>query len=101
MSLRGMQRLGAKVIVPGHGEPIRDAVPVTRLIATLEELDRQATQAVADKLDLAAFRQKLNLREHRLAFTGGDPALDELWRSYFLFMSAARAHEQAAARVSR
>jgi glyoxylase-like metal-dependent hydrolase (beta-lactamase superfamily II) len=98
VSLKQMQKLGARVMIPGHGEPIRDTVSVARLIATLEELQRQADDAVRDGLDLAAFRQKLNLRDHRLAFTGGDAALDELWRSYFLFMSAARAHEQAATR---
>ena len=100
-ALRDVQKLGARVIVPGHGEVIRDTLPVTRLIDVLADVRRQADDAVKAGLTLEAFRARLDVREHRLAFTQGDPALDELWSSYFLFMSAARAFEESAGTVVR
>jgi hypothetical protein len=76
-------------------------MPVSRLIGVLADLRRQADDAVKAGLTLEAFRARLDVREHRLAFTQGDPALDELWSSYFLFMSAARAFEESAGKVVR
>ena len=100
-ALRDVQKLGARVIVPGHGEVIRDTMPVVRLIGVLEDLRRQAEDAVKAGLTLDAFRARLDVAEHRRGFTGGDPALDELWSSYFLFMSAGRAFEEASGKVTR
>ena len=89
------------MILPGHGEVIRDTVPVTRLIAALTEVKRQADNAVMEGLSLDRLRARLNVREQRLAFTAGDPALDELWRSYFLFMATSRAYDEATAKAAR
>jgi glyoxylase-like metal-dependent hydrolase (beta-lactamase superfamily II) len=100
-ALRSMQALGARVIVPGHGEVIRDTVAVSRLIGVLTELERQAGDAAKAGLTLEEFRKRLDLREHRRAFTGDDPALDELWNAYFLFMSASRAFDEATGKVTR
>ena len=100
-ALRDIQSLGARVIVPGHGDVIRDTVPVTRLIAALTEVKRQADSAVMEGLSLDSLRARLNVREHRLAFTAGDPALDELWRSYFLFMATSRAYDEATGKAAR
>ena len=100
-ALRSIQSLGARVIVPGHGEVIRDTVPVTRLIAALTEVKRQADNAAKEGLSLDSLRARLNVREQRLAFTAGDPALDELWRSYFLFMATSRAYDEATGKIVR
>ena len=100
-ALRSIQTLGARVIVPGHGEVIRDTVPVSRLIGVLTDIKRQADDAAKTGLTLEEFRKRLDLREHRRAFTGDDPALDELWNSYFLFMSASRALEEATGKATR
>ena len=94
-ALRSIEALRPSVIVPGHGELIRDTVPITQLIAVLTDVKRQAEEAAKAELTLDDFRKRLDLREHRRAFTGGDSALDELWNSYFVFMASARAFEEA------
>jgi cyclase len=96
-SLACIKALQPRVIIPGHGEPVRTLEPIDRLTAALESVDAQVRTAigllgVAAPLD--SVRRRVNLANERRGFTNGEPSLDELWRSYFVAMAVQQSYAE-------
>jgi glyoxylase-like metal-dependent hydrolase (beta-lactamase superfamily II) len=76
------------ILIPGHGAPMRDTAYVDRLIALISTVREQVTPLVAQGLDLAATRRRIDLGAARAEFTRGDPWLgrwfDQYWRDPFV-----------------
>jgi glyoxylase-like metal-dependent hydrolase (beta-lactamase superfamily II) len=73
-----------ELLVPGHGEPQRDAGYVRRLQAMLTEVRRQVAASVAAGHDLETTRKELDLSTFEREFAGGDEEarlkFDNWWR---------------------
>jgi glyoxylase-like metal-dependent hydrolase (beta-lactamase superfamily II) len=76
--------LGAEVIVPGHGEPMRDLAYLRRLQAVLREVRAQVGASVARGLDLDATRKALDLSALEKDFTLGDDLRKFLWTAWWV-----------------
>ena len=94
--LEGLQALQPRIIVPGHGEVMRDTAYLARLQALLEDVADQAAAAVAAGPALEEFREGLDFEAHRAGFTGDDPFLDSRWQVWFTEPIAEAAWNEAA-----
>ena len=81
--LDGLQALRPALVIPGHGEVMRDTRYLAQLQALMSDLADQAQAAVASGQSLEAFRQAVDFEAHRTGFTGDDPFLDSRWRAWF------------------
>lgn len=81
--LGSLQALEPRLVVPGHGEVMRDTAYLARLQRLFTDLADQADTAVAAGQDLEAFRETVDFEAHRPGFTGGDPLLDSRWKVWF------------------
>jgi len=94
--LEGLQALQPRIIVPGHGEVMRDTAYLARLQALLADVADQAAAAVAAGRSLEEFREALDFEAHRAGFTGDDPFLDSRWKVWFTEPIAEAAWNEAA-----
>jgi hypothetical protein len=94
--LEGLQALQPRIIVPGHGEVMRDTAYLSRLQALLADVADQASAAVAAGRSLEEFRATLDFEAHRAGFTGDDPFLDSRWQVWFTEPIAEAAWNEAA-----
>jgi glyoxylase-like metal-dependent hydrolase (beta-lactamase superfamily II) len=94
--LEGLQALQPRIVVPGHGEPMRDTAYLARLQALFSDLADQAAAAVAAGRSLEEFRAALDFEAHRAGFTGDDPFLDSRWTVWFTEPIAEAAWNEAA-----
>jgi cyclase len=81
-TLERLDALDASVIVPGHGEPLRDETLLHATIAVFRELLRQGKEAKAKGLDVEAARAAItpSLEGPMKTITAGDPALVDAFR---------------------
>ena len=87
--LRTLERiaaLDARVIVPGHGEPLYDRSLLETNIALLTQLLRIGAAAKAQGLDVEQARAAAvdSVHDLKLAVTHGDPALSEAFDLYLV-----------------
>lgn len=61
-----------ELLVPGHGDVMRDDAYIRRLQAMLTDVRRQASESVAEGLDLDATRKALDLTPFAEEFAGDD-----------------------------
>jgi cyclase len=81
-TLERIDALDASVIVPGHGEPLRDKALLRATMDLFRELIRQGKEARAKGLDADQARDAMmpGLRGLMVKITRDDPALNEAFR---------------------
>jgi glyoxylase-like metal-dependent hydrolase (beta-lactamase superfamily II) len=94
-SLEKLRDLKPSVIVPGHGEVMRDDKYVNVLIGLTRSLQEQAAAAVARGEKLEDARKNVKLDEFRDAIAGGDRLLRFVFRVYVANAGFAAAYREA------
>ncbi|HJQ36238.1 MAG TPA: MBL fold metallo-hydrolase [Thermoanaerobaculia bacterium] len=94
-SLEKLKALQPRVIVPGHGELLRDDKYVTTLIGLTKSLVEQAKAAVARGEKLEDARKTVNVDEYRKAIAGDDRLLGFIFRVYVRNAGFAAAYREA------
>jgi glyoxylase-like metal-dependent hydrolase (beta-lactamase superfamily II) len=97
-SLEKLRALQPRVIIPGHGELLRDDKYVTTLIGLTKSLVEQAKAAVARGEKLEDARKTVNVDEYRRAIAGDDRLLGFIFRVYVRNAGFAAAYREASAR---
>jgi cyclase len=85
-TLERLDGLDASVIVPGHGEPLRDETLLHATMTVFRELLRRGKEAKAKGMDVEAARAAImpSLEGPMKSMTGGDPALAETFGIYLV-----------------
>lgn len=79
-----MRALGFRVLVPGHGAPLRDGAYLDRLSALVREVQRQVAPLARDGVALDEVAARTDFAGQRRTFTGGDPWLGYWFDRYGL-----------------
>jgi cyclase len=97
-TLDDLDALDAKVIVPGHGEPLRDEALLHATMKVFRELLRQGRDAYARGLDVDAAAAAIlpSLADPRRTITRDEPALNETFRVQLVDWFLHRVYEEQA-----
>lgn len=98
-TLRAVQQLDYRLLIPGHGDLQRDRTYVDLLVETLELVAAQMAEFVDEGLDEEAAVERLDFSAVEERFTGGDAALAGRFRAWFK-VPIARAAYRVASGVS-
>jgi len=84
--LEKIDALDAKILVPGHGEPLRDNVLLHATMGVMRELLKAGKDAKARGLDPDRAREEVfpRLRDLMVKMTGDDPKLNEQFKTYLV-----------------
>ena len=95
-TLEGIDRLDVDVLVPGHGEPLRDKTLLHATMAVLRELLKSGKDARARGLDADQAKEEVLPRLHDLmeAITRNDPALNDRFRLYLVDWTLHRVYDE-------
>lgn len=101
-ALERMDALDAAILVPGHGEPLRDEELLHATIDVLRELLRLGKDAKARGLDADQARAEgsARLRELRTKITRDDPSLKDPFEVYLVDWYLHRVYEELAGPLS-
>lgn len=101
-TLERMDSLDAAVLVPGHGEPLRDKALLETNIALLRRLLRVAGEAKARALDVEQARAIAidSVRDLKLAITHDDPELNQAFDLYLVDWFLHRAYDELDGRLT-
>jgi cyclase len=94
-SLKALEQLDAKIIIPGHGEPQNDKQYLRLVISAIEEVVRQVHEAAMKGMTLAQTQKAVNIDSIRLQFTHDDSRRNEEFQAYFLTPVIERAYKEA------
>jgi cyclase len=94
-TLRKLEALGARRLVPGHGPVLTDTVYVDTLIALVEETRRQVQAAVRESLSLEETRRRVDLARFREALAGADYWRQRAFDDFYLRPAVERAYKEA------
>lgn len=94
-TLDRLKALGARVLMPGHGELQRDTQYVTTVQELLGVLRRQMREAVARGLTLEQARAALDLESFRARFAGRDSRRRAQFAELFVSPASERAYLEA------
>jgi cyclase len=85
-TLEKIDSLDGRVLVPGHGEPLRDKTLLHAQMHAMRELLKEGKDAKRRGLDPDQARKEIlpRLRDDMLAMTKDDPKLNEQFRIYFV-----------------
>jgi cyclase len=85
-TLERIDALDATVIIPGHGEPMRDKTRLRAHMAVMRELLKGGRDAKARGLDPDQAREEIlpRLRDLMVAITNDDPKLNDQFRIYLV-----------------
>ena len=81
--LRELIALDPKLIVSGHGGPLRDTQYLEDLIALFEDVANQVEPLVAEGLDLEQVRERVDLSAHKAKLAGDDDWLLSRFDAWF------------------
>ena len=97
-TLEGIDALDASVIVPGHGEPLRDETLLHETIAVMRELLAAGKSARARGLDADQAREEIlpRLHDQMVAITKGDEKLNTQFGVYFVDWYLHRVYDELA-----
>jgi glyoxylase-like metal-dependent hydrolase (beta-lactamase superfamily II) len=97
-TLAKMDALPARVVVPGHGEPLHDKALLETTLATLRELRRLGLAARARGLGADSARAAImdSIRPLMVRITHDDPALDRQFATYLVDWYLHRVYDEAA-----
>lgn len=79
--LRGMDW---DILIPGHGDPLHDRDYLDLLSVMITSMRAQASAAVAEGLDLAAFRERLDLATFAARIAGEDDQMQRLFQAWWV-----------------
>jgi cyclase len=94
-TLSRVEGLGAKVLMPGHGELQRDTAYLTSVRELLGAMRTQMEAAVKKGLTLEKARESLDLTSYRQKFAGSDPIRDRQFTDFFVTPASERAYLEA------
>jgi cyclase len=94
-SLKALDRLDAKIIIPGHGEPQNDKQYLRLVISAIEEVVSQVHDAAMKGMTLAQTQKTVNIDSIRMQFTHDDSRRNEEFQAYFLTPMIDRAYKEA------
>jgi glyoxylase-like metal-dependent hydrolase (beta-lactamase superfamily II) len=80
--LKTLKSYPFRVLVPGHGEPQRDAAAIDRLIAMIERVRAEVPPLVAQGLTADQIKARLDFSAERNAFVGDDAWLGAWFDNY-------------------
>lgn len=95
--LRRVKGLAARVIVPGHGNLMRDTGYIDRLIPMLEWVHAEVQRAVAAGADLEATRKSLDWSRWIAEFGGNDDGVRRGFQNNFIVPIVEGAYKEAKA----
>lgn len=96
-TLRKLERLGARALVPGHGPVQRDTVYLKQVLELLEYTVSQARDAVDRQRTLEQARAEISFDRFRSAFAGSDPRRIKMFRQFWEVPAVERAWREARA----
>ena len=101
-TLERLDRLDARVIIPGHGEPLHDKAILETHLALLRELSRLGKSAKEQGLTVAQARAfvKDSVQDLRRQLTHDDAALDEAFGIYIVDWYLHRVYDELAGPLS-
>ena len=82
-TLRSLMAMDFAVLVPGHGEVLRDRAYPALMAETLDSVATQMDALVAEGLSQEDARKQLDLSTFEQRFTGGDAFLGDRFREWF------------------
>lgn len=94
-TLERVRALGARVLMPGHGELQRDDRYIVAVIELLESMRAQMAAAVDEGLSLEEARARLDMDDFRERLTGGDPVRTRQFEQFFIAPASERAFLEA------
>ena len=97
-TLARLDSLVTRVIVPGHGEPLRDKTLLEATLATLRELRRLGLDARARGLSADSARSAIvdSIRPLMVRITRDDPGLNQQFAVYMVDWYLHRVYDEAA-----
>jgi glyoxylase-like metal-dependent hydrolase (beta-lactamase superfamily II) len=93
-TLENLLKLNAKIIIPGHGNVMRDDSYIKLMIRLLDSIKRQVELAVARGETLEQMRKSINLEEFRKAFAGDSQHKSFVFQNYVFLPATAAAYHQ-------
>jgi glyoxylase-like metal-dependent hydrolase (beta-lactamase superfamily II) len=94
-TLSRVEALGAKVIMPGHGELQRDTTYLSSVRELLGAMRAQMEAAVTKGLTLEKARESLDLASYRQKFAGSDKIRNQQFSDFFVTPASERAYLEA------
>jgi cyclase len=94
-SLKALESLDAKIIIPGHGEPQNDKQYLRLVISAIEEVVRQVHEAAMKGMTLEQTQKAVHIDSIREQFTHDDSRRNEEFQAYFLTPMVERAYKEA------
>jgi glyoxylase-like metal-dependent hydrolase (beta-lactamase superfamily II) len=95
-TLEGIDRLDATVLVPGHGDPLRDETLLHATMSVLRELLKTGKDAKARGLDPDQAKEEVlpRLRDAMISMTRDDPKLNDQFRLYLVDWTMHRVYDE-------
>ncbi|HKJ16324.1 MAG TPA: MBL fold metallo-hydrolase [Xanthomonadales bacterium] len=90
-TLKNLNALGYKSLLPGHGAIQRDTAYVDLIIETAESIADQRDALLAKGLTNEEAQEKLDYSKFRNRYTGGEPLLEGLFDAWFTIPFSAAA----------
>jgi glyoxylase-like metal-dependent hydrolase (beta-lactamase superfamily II) len=94
-TLSRVEALGAKVIMPGHGELQRDTTYLSSVRELLDAMRTQMEAAVKKGMTLEKARESLDLASYRQKFAGSDKIRNQQFSDFFVTPASERAYLEA------
>jgi glyoxylase-like metal-dependent hydrolase (beta-lactamase superfamily II) len=95
-TLEAIDALDATVLVPGHGEPLRDKTLLHATMSVLRDLLKEGREAKARGLDADQAKEEILPRLHdvEVSITKGDPALNDQFALYLVDWTLHRVYDE-------
>src|SRR5262245_56774230 len=95
-TLEGVDRLDASVLIPGHGEPLRDERLLHATMDVLRVLLKEGRDAKARGLDADQAKEEIvpRLRDLMVAMTRDDPKLNDQFTVYLVDWTLHRVYDE-------
>ena len=94
-SLKALEQLDAKIIIPGHGEAQYDKKYLQLVVSAIEEVIRQVHESAMKGMTLEQTQKAVNIDSIRVQFTHDDSRRNEEFQAYFLTPMVERAYKEA------
>jgi glyoxylase-like metal-dependent hydrolase (beta-lactamase superfamily II) len=101
VTLEKLRALRPQIIVPGHGNVMRDDSYVKLMASLMASVKEQTEAAVARGETLAEARKTVSFDEFRKLFAGDSPVRQAVFRNYVEFPAVEAAFNEASTEKSR
>jgi glyoxylase-like metal-dependent hydrolase (beta-lactamase superfamily II) len=95
VTLEKLLEIKAKIIVPGHGAPMREYTYIRQMIRLLNSITSQTEAAVKRGETLEQVRKSVNLEEFRGIFAGASQNKSFIFQNYVTLSGVEAAYRQA------